>query len=146
MVYRHRKKKVEKMRGKHTHGWGSKKKRRGAGSHGGRGMGGSGKRGDVKKPFIIKHLTKNYFGKHGFTPHYQYRKLIPLNIYELSSYDLKEEDGYFPIELKGYKLLGKGNPNRKYKIRVERATKKAITKIEKFGGIVEILKENKKKD
>ena len=45
-------KKVRKFRGSHTHGYGSKKKHRGAGSRGGRGMAGSGKRADQKKPSI----------------------------------------------------------------------------------------------
>lgn len=54
------------MRGTHTHGGGSKKKRRGAGSRGGRGMAGSGKRADQKKPTILNIYGKEYFGKRGF--------------------------------------------------------------------------------
>ena len=49
-----RRKKVVKQRGSHTHGWGSKKKHRGAGNRGGRGMAGSGKRADQRKPSILK--------------------------------------------------------------------------------------------
>lgn len=60
MVVR-RRKKVTKYRGHVTHGGGHRKKRRGAGSRGGRGRAGTGKRAGHKK---------NYFpplGRHGFT-------------------------------------------------------------------------------
>jgi large subunit ribosomal protein L15 len=56
--------KQSRNRGSHTHGGGSMKKRRGAGSRGGKGKAGSGKRGDAKKPMYWK--DKNYFGKKGF--------------------------------------------------------------------------------
>ena len=48
------------MRGSHTHGGGAKKKRRGAGNRGGRGMAGSGKRAGHKTYGIV-------LGKYGFT-------------------------------------------------------------------------------
>ena len=41
------------------------KKRRGAGNRGGRGMAGSGKRADQKKPTILKLYGSSYFGKRG---------------------------------------------------------------------------------
>jgi len=59
-----KRKKVTKQRGSKTHGWGAMKKHRGAGNRGGRGMAGTGKRGDAKKPSIQKN--KKYFGKYGF--------------------------------------------------------------------------------
>ena len=58
-----RRKKVGKYRAHTTHGGGSRKKRRGAGSRGGRGMAGGGKRAGHKKagrPVV--------FGKKGFVP------------------------------------------------------------------------------
>ena len=58
-----KRKKVTRYRGSKTHGGGAKKKRRGAGNRGGRGMGGSGKRADSKKPSL---WGAKYFGKHGF--------------------------------------------------------------------------------
>ena len=63
-----KRKKVVKYRGSHTHGGGAKKKRRGAGHRGGRGMAGSGKRADQKKPTILKLYGNSYFGKKGFSP------------------------------------------------------------------------------
>ena len=58
-----RRKKDTRMRGSHTHGWGSKKKHRGSGNRGGKGMAGTGKRSYAVKPSIWK---EEYFGKHGF--------------------------------------------------------------------------------
>ncbi len=58
-----KRKKNARQRGSWTHGWGSKKKHRGAGNRGGRGMAGTGKRADSKKPSIWK---ERYFGKYGF--------------------------------------------------------------------------------
>jgi len=51
----HRRKKNKRMRGaKTTHGYGAKKKHRGSGNKGGKGMAGSGKRADQKKTMILK--------------------------------------------------------------------------------------------
>ncbi len=47
-------KKVAKLRGSKTHGWGAKKKHRGAGNRGGRGRAGSGKKAASKKPSVWK--------------------------------------------------------------------------------------------
>jgi len=82
--------KVKKMRGTNSHGWGHKKKHRGAGSRGGVGLSGTGARGDTQKAGLLagaskilnkisarrgikvstvkKELSKKkYFGKKGFT-------------------------------------------------------------------------------
>ena len=48
MVFKSRSK-VQKQRGKRTHGWGHGKKHRGAGNRGGRGKAGLGKRGAQRK-------------------------------------------------------------------------------------------------
>src|SRR3989338_2684643 len=61
-----KRKKNTRQRGKTTHGWGARKKHRGAGNRGGRGMAGSGKRADQKKPSILKEYGNTYFGKFGF--------------------------------------------------------------------------------
>lgn len=53
-----RKRKVRKLRGSHTHGWGGcKKKHRGGGSKGGRGgmAGTGGKRKNTKWTWVIKY-------------------------------------------------------------------------------------------
>ena len=73
-----KRKKSTRMRGKKTHGYGSKKKHRGHGNRGGSGMGGSGKRADSKKPSVQR--IKDYFGKHGFKIKGQYPHITAINI------------------------------------------------------------------
>ena len=133
MVQFKRKKKV-RMRGSHTHGWGSKKKHRGAGNRGGRGMAGTGKKADHKRPSIIKEYgtMANYFGKKGF--HRPGKVIVnqnPINICELNQF----KEGELNLNELGYtKLLGKGVVKKKFIITVAHATEKAKQKIEKVGG------------
>ena len=71
-----KKKKLVKQRGSKTHGWGSKKKHRGAGNRGGKGNAGSGKRADQKKPSFWKSKDWKY-GIYGFkTPKTKNIKII----------------------------------------------------------------------
>jgi large subunit ribosomal protein L15 len=140
-----KRKKFSRLRATHTHGYGSKKKHRGAGSRGGRGMAGTGKRGDVKKPVIWKN--KKYFGKHGFVSKSTKKEVVAINICDLETrldnllekkLISKENDTYI-VDLKklGYnKLLGKGKVNTKFKIDVECASSKAIEKVKQAGGEV----------
>ena len=136
-----RRKKVNKYRGSQTHGSGAKKKRRGAGNRGGRGMAGSGKRADQKKPTILKLYGSSYFGKHGFKrPQKVKKKIKAINLNDLEKLiiknNLKEN-----INLKelGYdKLLSTGNLSKKYNINCSSCSKKAKEKIEKLGGTVNV--------
>ena len=139
-----KRKKVSRYRGSMPHGGGSKKKRRGAGNRGGKGMAGSGKRSDSKKPSLWKG---KYFGKHGFVSKGIKKDInsvnisyIEENISKLDSQKLvNKENDFFSIELKklGFnKLLSKGNVTNKYKIKVLYASKKAIEKIKNNGGDV----------
>ena len=128
----HKRKKVKKLRGSKTHGWGAMKKHRGAGNRGGRGMAGTGKRADQKKPSILKEYGNSYFGKKGFNIPQKIKKIKKaINILELPDKDI--------INLKemGYdKLLGKGEVTKKLKITVPYCSKKAKEKIEAKGGEV----------
>jgi len=148
MVHNKRKKN-SRQRGSWTHGWGEKKKHRGAGHRGGRGLAGSGKKGDAKKNKYWKD-TK-YFGKHGF---YSINaiKTNTINLSTLVQYTQKwitvgkatNEAGTIKINLTqlGYdKLLGTGNTKQKLEITIETASQKAIEKIEKAGGKVNLLAE-----
>ncbi len=154
-----RKKKVKKQRGSKTHGYGAMKKHRGAGSRGGRGMAGSGKRGDAKKPSIQKN--KKYFGKFGFKSLKKRKseKLKTINIEKieqqltrfLEKKHAEKKGNLIFIDLKkmGYdKLLGKGKGTNKLEINVNFASKKAIEKIQSKGGKVNVLvvKEKPKKE
>ncbi|MEK6934472.1 MAG: uL15m family ribosomal protein [Nanoarchaeota archaeon] len=133
MTVRKRKKNT-RQRGSKTHGYGAMKKHRGAGSRGGRGMAGTGKRADTKKPSVINKFTlKNYFGKFGFKrPQKLNLKVKTINIGELN---YKETD--IDLTKLGYtKLLGKGKLNKKHNIKVKSFSKSAKIKVEKAGGTI----------
>lgn len=144
----HQRRKFSRMRGTHTHGWGAKKKHRGAGNRGGRGMAGSGKRADQKKPTILQLYGNAYYGKHGFhRPQKMINKVNAINLYNLQSkldfYVKKKlvtkEGDFFVVDLDklGYqKLLGGGVLNSKLKIKAQFFSEKAIMKIEKIGGAI----------
>lgn len=130
-----RRSKKSRHRGSHTHGSGSKKKRRGAGSRGGRGKAGTGKKADQKKPKYWKDTKR--FGKYGFTSiHAEENTTInvgDLYIFEETDLDLTE---------KGYdKLLGAGQPDTEYNITIEKASKSAQNKIEDAGGTLTLTEE-----
>jgi len=153
VIYKTRKNR--KMRGSKTHGWGSMKKHRGAGSRGGRGMAGTGKRGDAKKPSIWK--DKKYFGKYGFKrPKKIITKIKAINLktieQNLESLLLKKiiekKNDVYVIDLKklGFnKVLSTGKITKKFNIKCEYASKKAVDKIKKAGGNI-VLEEKKVKE
>ena len=122
-----RRKKNVKQRGHHTHGWGHKKKHRGAGNRGGRGMAGSGKRADQKKISILQKYGTKYFGKYGFKIKNK-KELKTINIYEI------DKSGQDLLDLKNYKVLGTGNITRKVKVIADKFFKEALEKIKKAGG------------
>ncbi|RME52822.1 50S ribosomal protein L15 [Candidatus Woesearchaeota archaeon] len=141
-----KRKKVVKYRGSKTHGGGSMKKRRGAGNRGGRGLGGSGKRGDAKKPSLWKVRPKQ--GKRGFTSKRPRRKGI--NVGSLSrlvqrrdvSGALQKEGGRIVVDLSklGFeKLLGGGECTVKLLVRAKECSKRAKEKVDHAGGIVEVF-------
>lgn len=138
------KKKNKGFRGYKSHGWGSKKKHRGKGSRGGKGMAGTGKRADTKKPTIINLYGNDYFGKRGFivpaAKPYTAINLRDLNVL-IAKHSLTGE-----IKLKDYgygKLLATGELHTPLTIIVERASQQAIEKVKNAGGsiVVEYTKE-----
>ena len=139
-----KRKKNTRQRGHKTHGWGAKKKHRGQGNRGGRGMAGTGKRADSKKPSIWK---EDYFGKHGFVSKTPKVKINAVNISYLeehlnnylSSDLIKQENGFYYVELEklGFnKLLGDGKVSMKFKIKAPYASKTAVEKVKEAGGEV----------
>ena len=134
------KKTTRKMRGKKTFGYGSKKKHRGAGSRGGRGLAGSFKH---KKLKILKE-NPDHYGKHGFRR--RNRKTVnSINLRDLDN--LSQKLGKKKLNLKelGYnKVLGKGQVTQKLEIEADSFSKKAKEKIEEAGGkAIELDKEVK---
>jgi len=140
-----KRKKNTRQRGSKTHGWGAKKKHRGQGHRGGRGMAGTGKRADSKKPSIWKDVK--YFGKFGFVSKTPKLKINAVNIGFLERHInkfisenlVKKEEGVYFIELEkiGFnKLLGDGRVSMKFKIKTPYASKSAIEKVKEAGGEV----------
>jgi len=138
-----KRKKNSRHRGSWSHGWGAKKRHRGAGNRGGRGMAGTGKRGDAKKPSIWK---ERYFGKHGFIS-IQRKNIVGKNIGDiernleklLAKKLVSKESDHYLIDSKkiGFnKLLGKGKIKIKFKVDVPYASKKAIEAVKNAGGVV----------
>lgn len=132
-------KKTKKKRGSKTHGYGGKKKHRGAGSRGGRGRAGS---KDHKRSIY------GLEGKKGFERPRKVKKEKPtINLKELDSKIeellnqglAKEKNGKIRVNLVnlGYdKLLGKGKLTHRLVVEGKEFSKKAKTKIEKKGGEV----------
>ena len=121
-----------------THGTGARKNKRDSGNRGGKGLAGSGKRADHKKTLITKKYGGTYFGKQGITSRKtQKDKRKRINIGEI-----EEKFGTGEIDLKDYKILGKGEVKNKLIIKAIGASKSAIGKVKKAGGEI-ILPEKK---
>lgn len=145
------KRKTQKYRGHKTHGGGAMKKRRGAGSRGGRGKAGTGKRGDAKKPSVWKKVKgRQYLGKFGFTSIKDSNTV--LNVSDLQDQlpgmveqgIAKESKGTFTIDLseaKIDKLLGSGSITVPVNVTVKQASDNAISKVEAAGGSVTLPSE-----
>jgi len=131
MVVR-RRKKVRRMRGSHTHGWGMKKKHRGKGSQGGKGMAGLKKH---KKSWMIRYMP-DYFGKRGFKISQGSKKTI--NAINLKDIDiLARKLNKIDIDLNelGFqKVLSTGQLTQALNIKAKKFAKKAKEKIEEAGG------------
>ncbi len=142
--------KASRMHGRKmgTHGRGARKKAKGQGHRGGRGMSGSGKRADHKKTLITKIYGSTYFGRRGKTSiKTQKDKRKRINIGEiqtcLEKYGKKTQKGW-EINLKDYKILGKGEVKDKLIITAKEASKSSIDKIKKVGGEIILIKGNRK--
>ena len=138
-----KRKKVVKYRGHTTHGGGHRKKRRGAGSRGGRGNAGSGKRAGQKK---AGGLT--LAGRNGFNPRRMITSLRSVNLSYftqdrlnklLAAKKVTKEGETYNLDLKklGYqKLLGTGTTTLKLKVTVSLCSAKAMEKVQAAGGQV----------
>ncbi len=139
-----RRKKVTKYRSHTTHGGGHRKKRRGAGSRGGRGNAGSGKRAGQK----VAGLKNHKLGRSGFNAHSRTKiKAINLSYFTpekleklVATGKASKEGDLYVVDFKklGFnKLLGAGVIKSKLRVSVTHLSKIAEEKIKNAGGIVE---------
>lgn len=158
--------KASRHRGSSSHGWGHKKKHRGAGHRGGVGLAGTGARGDSQKAGLManaKGILKKmaarkgtsiskliagnkYFGKAGFKSiHKKKQNVLSLSYIE-ANYDKMVANGMiekdvFDSTVFGYdKVLGRGAFSRKIKIVCNEISDSAKARVEEAGGSVEVLK------
>jgi len=131
MVVRFRKK-VRRMRGSHTHGWGAKKKHRGAGSRGGRGQAGMLKH---KKSWMLKN-DPHHFGERGFKIPTEVRnteKAITIKDVDVLARSLRKTE--IDVSEYGYdKVLSNGKLTQPLTIKAKKFVEKAKKKIEEAGG------------
>lgn len=125
----HKRKKPTRHRGTRTAGWAMKKHKGGKGNSGGKGMAGTGKRGDQKKSWVIKYQYP-YFGKKGFTSKKTLREKN--NVYNLDDVSRMAENGM--LEIKNYKVLGQGEISTKVIVHAKAFSNSAREKIEAAGG------------
>jgi len=145
-----KRKKVSRMHGRKmgTHGRGARKKGKGSGHRGGKGMAGTGKRADQKKTLITKLYGHGYFGKKGVTSKSSKkdkRKRINLGMIQNNLEKLGKKVGNkWEVSLEDYKILGEGEIKEKVVIKAKEASMSAIEKIKKSGGELILNSENKK--
>lgn len=145
----HKRKKASRYHGRKmgTHGTGARKNKRKAGNKGGVGLAGSGKRADHKKTLIIKKYGNKYFGKSGVTSKSTERsKRNGINLQKIQ-YDLQgmikkgiaqKQGTKYIVDLKRYKILGKGEIKDKLEINAKEASKSAIEKVKNAGGEIKL--------
>lgn len=147
--------KYKRYPGTKTHGRGRKNRTRGLGNRGGRGMSGTGKRGDQKKTLIIKMYGNDYFGKDQRGAGLREKKRTP----SMSLTSLKaqlpglvkkgkahEQKGVYEIDLSDHKLIGNESFGIKAHIKAKSASAGALQAIERAGGSVTFSSEKGKSD
>lgn len=150
---KHKRSRRSRIRGRKTCGWGSRKKHRGSGQRGGVGMAGTGKKAGQKINQIVK---AEYFGRHGFKSLKNVRKKKPIGINlgdierKLDFFEkeglVEKKKGGLTVNLKGYKVLGKGKLKTKIMINADFASEEALKKIKESGSIIAIRKDSENKE
>ncbi|MEK6871281.1 MAG: uL15m family ribosomal protein [Nanoarchaeota archaeon] len=142
--------KSKRQRGQTTYGHGARKKWKGSGHKGGKGMAGSGKRADQKKTLVNKLYGNKYFGKQGITSRGTRRnkdKKINVGDIQRNLPMLMKKFGRGEVlELKKYKVLGEGELTTKLHLKVAAISEGALEKVKRAGGSVEILKKREKEE
>ncbi len=141
--------KRSRIRGERTCGYGSRKKHRGKGSKGGKGMAGTGKRAAQKRTYIDKYMP-GYFGTKGFKSLQQIAKAKPkiINLSEIQGKiskfiadgKAKKTAEGIEVNFEDYKILAEGEVKDKLIIQAKSASLKAMQKVEKSGGKILLAK------
>lgn len=145
----HKRKKSSRMHGHNmgTHGWGARKKHKKSGHRGGKGMAGTGKRGDQKKTLLTKLYGNSYFGKQGITSKSTKKdRRLRINLQDIENKIqsflklgiAKKITGGYELNLSNYKILGEGDVKTKLIINAFEASESAIEKIKKAGGEIKV--------
>ncbi len=148
-----KRKKVRRMRGSRSHGYGVVKDHKGKGMSGGAGNAGRFSHNWISVIKEAKLNRKKFSGKYGFIRPQKYLKKSPtINVSHLNTsverlvkQQLVTKDGdVFNVDLDklGYKkLLSQGEVTHKLNITVQKATVKAVKKVEAAGGSVTLTAE-----
>ncbi len=153
--------KVRKMRGGRTHGYGKVGQHRKTGQRAGRGKTTQWKKS--KKSYYLKQKELGFpdpdwdMGKKGFKRPQDINRIYQVNTLNVKDLDLKIDD--FVLDKKAtksgasyrinlnemniQKLLGNGEINKTINISVKKASKRAIEKIEAAGGKIALFSEIK---
>jgi len=141
-----KRRKVSRMRGTRTHGWG--RLHRNSGNRGGAGYAGTGKKAHVKKQW----RWDNPFGKFGFKMQGVVTEHIAINV-EMVEHALpgwvadkkaSQSGQSFTVDLGALgftKLLGSGKVTRKIIINVDAASEGAMGKVKAAGGEVHLKRD-----
>lgn len=150
-MVRRKKKKVRRQRGGRSHGWGVIRDHKGAGMRGGRGNAGTTTHRYIQVVKREKATGTKIIGKYGFKrPQKMIREVDTINVSHLDqSIDTLVDEGQAQKSGKSYsinlseigidKLLAQGNVHRAIDVTVEKASSRAISKIEEAGGSVSLL-------
>ncbi|UZE93650.1 MAG: uL15 family ribosomal protein [Candidatus Pacearchaeota archaeon] len=134
--------KRSRLRGRRSCGYGARKKHRGKGSKGGKGMAGTGKRAGQKRTWVLKY-DPDHFGKRGFTSLKKIRrkKMKTINFSQIQDQidslmkkglGKKTAEG-IELNLKNYKVLAGGDLEDKFIIKASSFSKKVEEKIKTSG-------------
>jgi large subunit ribosomal protein L15 len=150
-------KKVRKMRGRRTHGYGRVGQHRKTGQRAGKGKTTQWKKS--KKSYYLKQKELGFpdpdwdIGKKGFKRPQDINRIYQVNTLNVKDLDTKidslvlnnratKSGNTYTINLNDLniqKVLGRGELNKKINITVNGASKKAIEKVEAAGGKIELL-------
>ena len=122
--------KIRHLRGRKT-GYGAKKKHRGAGSRGGRGLAGLHK---YKWTWTVTQ-EPNHFKKPSMKPKPKLFSVI--NLHQIN--ELAVKNGLKEVDLSCYKVLGEGKLTVPLTVKAKGFSKSASEKIQKAGGKIETL-------